>query len=188
MSKAYPVDRDQLGEYLNEHGLTGSGVEVGCANGQYTARVAASWRGKELWMVDPWVKQDSSIYREITNDITDFNSWMDQCNKLAESDDRIRVMQNLSVDGAKRFQNESLDWVYLDGNHSREAVSDDLAAWWPKIKPGGIIGGHDFVDKDDEGWYCQVEMAVREWTRKMGLEFHVTNCTSWWVLKPVLAK
>jgi len=187
MSK-YPIERNGLGAWLNERGLLGAGVEVGCANGQFTAIVAEVWDGRELAMVDPWKKQDSSVYREITNEITDFDSWKSQCLELAKKDRRIRLIQKLSVDGADHFAPQSLDWVYLDGNHSYLDFSQDLNCWWPKIRPGGILGGHDCLNKLDEGWHCEVKSALDDWCDSLGLEYHVTPCTSFWIIKPVLVK
>ena len=53
-------------------------------------------------------------------------------------------MRAFSVEAAKRFTDESLDFVYLDADHSYEAVRDDIAAWWPKLKPGGLFAGDDY--------------------------------------------
>ena len=44
------------------------------------------------------------------------------------------------------FENESIDWIYIDGNHSYEFVKEDLNNWWPKIKPGGFMCGDDYID------------------------------------------
>lgn len=52
----------------------------------------------------------------------------------------------LSWDGAARYGNASLDYVYIDADHHYEAVRRDIAAWLPKIKPGGLIAGHDFCE------------------------------------------
>ena len=50
-----------------------------------------------------------------------------------------------SVEAASDFQDDSMAAVFIDADHSYEAVKADLAAWYPKVKPGGIIAGHDFV-------------------------------------------
>jgi hypothetical protein len=65
---------------------------------------------------------------------------------LAEG--RAVIMRDFSVNAAKSFEDGSLDWVYLDGNHHYEAVKEDMEAWWPKIRTGGVLSGHDWI-KDD---------------------------------------
>lgn len=49
-----------------------------------------------------------------------------------------------STEAAARFQDKSLDFVWIDGNHEYDAVKADISAWLPKIKPGGVLAGHDY--------------------------------------------
>ena len=49
-----------------------------------------------------------------------------------------------SVEAAATYDDASLDFVFIDADHSYEAVKEDIIAWWPKVKPGGIISGHDY--------------------------------------------
>ena len=55
------------------------------------------------------------------------------------------------------FEDESVDVVFLDADHVYENVKKDIPAWWPKIKKGGILAGHDFCEN-----HLGVEQAVRE--------------------------
>ena len=50
-----------------------------------------------------------------------------------------------SVEAASGVPDASLDAVYLDGDHAYEAVAADLAAWWPKLVPGGLMAGDDYM-------------------------------------------
>ena len=58
--------------------------------------------------------------------------------------DYVRVVKQDSVEGAKRFEDKTLDLVFIDGAHEYEAVKADIQAWLPKVKPGGIIAGDDY--------------------------------------------
>ena len=58
---------------------------------------------------------------------------------------QINPVKSDSVAAADRYVDNSLDMVYLDGGHSYEQVLADLNAWYPKVKIGGVISGHDFV-------------------------------------------
>lgn len=175
--------REAFGFWLNKLHLHGVGVEVGSASGQFAATIAAQWEGKELWMVDPWASQDKEVYREATNEHGEFKRWLEECERLCQRDNRIHMLQMLSVDASKKFEDASLDWVYIDGNHSARAVMADLDAWWPKVKLGGIIGGHDFLTKTDDGWFAEVDQAVVRWTKEHNVTFSVSSCTSWWIHK-----
>ena len=48
-----------------------------------------------------------------------------------------------SVEGAKTFPDGMIDFCFIDANHEAPAVQADIRAWWPKIKPGGVLAGHD---------------------------------------------
>lgn len=56
----------------------------------------------------------------------------------------IKLIQDLTHKAASQFQDESVDAVFVDGDHSYQGCSRDMAAWWPKLKPGGWMSGHDY--------------------------------------------
>jgi len=70
---------------------------------------------------------------------------------------RVNIIRHLSVDGARLFEDRSFDLVVLDADHTFQAVRDDIAAWEPKVKFGGVIGGDDWVPD-----FPGVEQAVKE--------------------------
>lgn len=55
------------------------------------------------------------------------------------------VYREYSVEAAKSFPDNSLDFVYIDGDHDGDASYNDMRAWYPKVKPGGVLAGHDIV-------------------------------------------
>lgn len=57
---------------------------------------------------------------------------------------KVVSLPETSLEGAKHFEDESLDLVFLDGDHTKESVWRDIKAWWPKVKVGGTLSGHDF--------------------------------------------
>lgn len=59
--------------------------------------------------------------------------------------DYIKPVRMTSVDAAKLYADNSLDFVFLDAGHEYEDVKADIAAWWPKLKPGGTMGGDDYT-------------------------------------------
>lgn len=61
----------------------------------------------------------------------------------------IRLIEVGSVYAAQVFDFETLDIVYLDADHSYEAVRDDIDAWWPKIVSDGWLMGHDYIDPQE---------------------------------------
>ena len=63
------------------------------------------------------------------------------------------------------FADGSVDFVYLDGDHGREAMRRDLDAWFPKVRPGGFLGGHDYLNDDFPG----ARRAVDDFCSEHGL-------------------
>jgi hypothetical protein len=71
-----------------------------------------------------------------------------------------------SVEAAAKVKDHSLDFVFIDGDHRYEGVARDIAAWLPKVKPGGWLMGHDYGNKPDGG----VKRAVDELGVKVELD------------------
>lgn len=179
---AFPEHREKLGAWLNERGLLGEMAEIGCAHGGFARIMLADWAGKTYRMIDPWTAQDASVYKERQEEAWKYQRWFEECSELAERDKRVVVMRHYSHDAAALVPDGSLDCCYIDGNHSLEAVSQDLADWWPKVKSGGLFGGHDFYDATHDGHRCQVQTAVTQWAKANGQFVALTPCSSWWVL------
>jgi predicted O-methyltransferase YrrM len=106
---------------------------------------------------------------------------------------KIEIILKDSVEASKQFEDKSVDFVYIDGDHSYDAVKEDIIAWLPKIKINGIIGGHDYDYYSDKDKCRSVKKAVNEifsgGNTKLGLtlqtidleEFFATISCDWWV-------
>lgn len=79
---------------------------------------------------------------------------------------------------AGHYLDESLDFVFVDAGHTTETVLKDLDAWWPKIKPGGMLAGHD------ADW-ASVQKALKPWSELNGVDVSLCSRRSWQVVKPV---
>jgi hypothetical protein len=64
------------------------------------------------------------------------------------NDNRVKFIREFSTTASKQFEDEYFDFIYIDADHQYDAVLKDLRAWYPKLKKGGIIGGHDYIDGD----------------------------------------
>lgn len=158
-------DRTEFGAFLNAHGLLGEGVEVGVHQGVNARSIIASWQGRMLHLVDPWKATPRFFDNEIAQLVQEFEP-------------RIIAHRALSLDAAPTFQDEFLDFVYIDADHTYEAVLADLKAWYPKVRHGGILCGHDYDgNAAHNGW-------VRQAVNEFGIEITVTRCTSFWHFKP----
>ncbi len=174
--------REALGYWLNEHGLTGKGAEIGCAEGRFSSTILASWKGETLYLIDPWTNLSSEEYPQ-KHDGINFDAWHQSCVALSKRDPRAVLVRKRSVVAVNDFENWSLDFVYIDAAHDYRNVLQDMDAWFPKVKPGGLFCGHDFEDNTIPEQFNEVIRAVTRWMHERALCFTVTRCSSWWAIK-----
>lgn len=147
--------RDELPALFAARGYQ-MAVEVGVLRGEFSRVILAGWGGM-LVMVDAWRHLDG--YADVTN-VSD--AMQEENLRAAEAvanafPGRGKILRGLSVEMAKEFEDASVDAVYIDANHSKDAVLADLSAWVPKVRPGGVVAGHDYLD----GYLSQGVFGVR---------------------------
>lgn len=175
--------RDELPEWLNRAGLKGLGVEVGVFEGDYSWLLLHKWAGASLIGVDPYKNFPDEVYRDGCNQTNLENIGVRAAQRFATFK-RYKLMMKASLEAVKQFQDFTCDFVYIDSNHSYDSASADIRAWWPKVKSGGIVGGHDFYHRDDDAQRADTARAVYEFAYSIQCPFWVTSCTSWWMHKP----
>ena len=95
-----------------------------------------------------------------------------------------------SADWAEKFEDGFFDYLYLDADHSKKSVLADLKYWYPKVKNGGIIAGHDVYCDQNNAFreHFDVEGALSEFfTEDQQENIHLTNeyaYRTWIYLKP----
>lgn len=97
--------------------------------------------------------------------------------QVAEQNTCVRIVEGQSLDVAADQLDGTFDFVYIDASHDYRSVSDDLAAWWPKVKAGGVLAGHDYVMRvSSVGQVFEVVQAVHEFVGRYDLrgQFHTT--------------
>jgi hypothetical protein len=159
-------NRDAFGEFLNQQGLDGEGVEVGVARGGFTATILGKWHGKRLHGVDPWSEMsEDGKYVDIANvpQAQHEQNYQETQRRLHPFGDRCAIHRTTSRQAAAGFRDRSLDFVYLDARHYREALLEDLELWAPKIRPGGILAGHDYLDGTLPSGRFEVKTTVDQW-------------------------
>jgi hypothetical protein len=88
------------------------------------------------------------------------------------------MVRKKSMDAVKDFEDESLDFVYIDGHHGFKFVTEDIWEWSKKVKKGGVISGHDYAYGKWKELGPQV-LQVKEVIDAYTLAFRIKN---WWVL------
>jgi hypothetical protein len=127
----------------------GVGVEVGTFKGSFSKQIIQNWNGT-LYMVDVW-RGLKDGYIDSSNHLLQSENVYEEAMKNIEGyEDRAVMIRASSEISAKIFNDHSLDFVYIDANHAYDYVVQDIKLWFPKVKIGGYILGHDYIDLD---WY-----------------------------------
>ncbi len=118
----------------------GVGVEVGVERAWFAKTICKLNPKTKLFCIDPW--QFYKGYREHVS-----QERLDEF--YAESKQRMagfncEIIRGFSLDVVNQFEDNSLDFVYIDANHEYEYVKKDIEAWYNKVKVGGILSGHDY--------------------------------------------
>ncbi|MGH7139679.1 MAG: class I SAM-dependent methyltransferase [Pirellulales bacterium] len=180
------LTRDRLGTLLNRVGLLGEGVEVGVAAGDYSKTILDFWEGRRLHLVDAWRRLPD--YHDINNlSDEEHRARLDELpEKLAAHRGRYQIHRMLTDDAAAEFKDESLDFVYLDANHTYESTTRSLRLWYGKLRRGGLLAGHDFLDGHLPEAEFGVRSAVIDFERAKQVRAAVTPepWPSWYLFKP----
>ena len=87
---------------------------------------------------------------------------------LEDFGDRFRLLRSTSTEAAALLSNERFDFIFIDGDHRYEEVLADLRAWWPRLKPGGLLVGDDFS-------WPGVSKAVAKFAKEAQAEMYVLS-------------
>lgn len=119
------------------------GAELGLWEGSTIARVLRECRNMHMIGVDLWEPQPDNPGPE-GYDGWDHDQHEATCRaRVAPFASRARIIKGRTVDAALKVDDASLDFVFIDADHSEAGARADIAAWGPKIRPGGWIMGHD---------------------------------------------
>ena len=153
------------------------GAEIGVNKGKYSKWLAYKLRKNKpkLFLVDPYVTyEDNGYYAS--------QEYQDAC--FAEAQARVaqfncEFIRKPSAEAVKDFNDGSLDFVYIDGNHQYEYVVEDIAQWSKKVKKGGIVSGHDYSP-----YMFQVKAALDGWVKSKKIKpWFLTQHRNWFYVK-----
>jgi hypothetical protein len=143
------------------------GAEIGVYRGDFSKEILTT-PVRLLYLVDPWAKQPGDVYFDPMNDEDQEHNFQVTLSNVREGieSDRVQIIRDFSVNAARSPLIQPLDWVFLDGNHQYAYVLEDLIAWSAKLKPTGVILGHDYIDH--EPLKFGIKKAVGDFCQSMG--------------------
>ena len=143
--------RTDMAHYVVASGFK-RGVEIGVQRGEFARTMVSEWAGHGLdlyALVDVWAPQEN--YLDVAN--VDLNAQEDILKTarraLAAYANDTLFLRMYSVEAARWFEPESLDFVYVDARHDYCGVTEDLVAYWPLLRSGGLMAGHDYLTNSE---------------------------------------
>lgn len=126
-------NRDDLGSLLRGLGLNGFGCEIGVQRGHNAKQILSQWNGQKFYLVDLWVGRSARFYPNIISHFSKISN--------------VKIIKSSSIEASKMFTDSYFDWVYIDAAHDFNNVLADLVSWYPKVRSGGLIAGHDYTSR-----------------------------------------
>lgn len=145
-----------MAKYFNELGFK-KGAEIGVADGRYSECLCKEIPNLKLFCIDPW-----STYRGNQRGggkARHYKNYEQAQKKLSRYG--VILIRKLSMDAVRDFEDGSLDFVFIDGNHDFDYVMQDIIEWSKKVRKGGIVAGHDYFNFRNSGIVEAVDIYVK---------------------------
>lgn len=159
------------------------GAEIGVFRGGNAKNILETLCIREIYLIDP--------YKNVQGWFDDWGNSEEVRKQAVENlrfyKKKIIWLYKESRLAAREIKKQTLDFVYVDGNHYYDYVRQDLELYYPLIKPGGYMGGHDYYLFDNLSTAMEVKLAVDEFTQqhKLGLIVSTGIVPDWWFQKPL---
>lgn len=153
------------------------GVEYGGFTEQYFNEES------EIHLIDMWTTEGNDYYFSTREGQVE-EGYRKVLSKYSDKKN-VKIIKMKSSEASINYPNDFFDWIYIDADHSYESVILDIKCWFPKLKKGGIISGHDFDPSPEDINYEKygVKKAVEEFFDKNYKLTSEINYKSWYAVK-----
>lgn len=148
------------------------GVEIGVAEGFTTEHLLKNVEGLTLYGVDPY-----EDYIDWDNNLVNSKKNKEETLSKVSGYKNFFLYETTSDDAVDKFENESLDFVFVDGLHTYEQVLKDCRNYYPKLKVGGYLIGHDYTRIEG------VHNAANEFSSEINLAIRTAKQDLWYIVK-----
>jgi len=164
------ITRNVMAEVFKEFGFK-IGAEVGVYRGDYSQILLDTIPDLKLYLVDPWFTLTAGEYSHQGKQRRNF---MFARQRLVNRN--VEYIVKSSQDALVDIPDDSLDFVYIDADHTFDHAMLDLIGWSKKVRKGGIVSGHDYLHHSMSNMVFGVVTAVDAYTRAHGIfDFFITQ-------------
>lgn len=175
--------REEIGTFLKIMGLNNRICELGVAAGANLWWLVKHAHPNYVLAIDCWSEEICPFYNQAKHD-NQHNRVIKIFSKAHKwAGTEMEIVKGDHNDLAVNYEDESFDFVYIDSDHQYEPTVNDIRIWWPKVRSGGILAGHDYNSRNK--LYGVVE-AVDEFVEANNIKYFYTTKEypkSWIILK-----
>lgn len=171
-------------EIISRIGDNAVGVEVGVFKGGLSNRLLMNKPDLFLHIVDSWATgsqeyKDSGDYHANLTEEEQEKFYQETLRNTEFAKERTKIWRMDSVEAAKQFEDKSLDFVFIDADHSYEGCKRDIEAWRPKLKDTGLLCGHDYENAEYS------KFGVKKAVDELGEEVVLGEDYTWFIYEPL---
>ena len=174
------------------------GIEIGVWSADLSTYLLENHDIKKFYLIDPWKKYPEEYYIDSLNKCTQENYesvYAVAKEKMRKYLDRSKIFRGEAEDLKNNFEDNNVDFIYLDANNLYDEVFKNITSWFPKLKKGGILIGNNFIE---DGYYVwlkdsygnptcfgeySVKSAVRVFCKKNNLNVYTPGENQWYIIK-----
>jgi len=149
----------------------GKGYKVGAEIGVYKGAFTEKFCKESIYMyaIDPWIAFSGQGRSQKRQERQDF--LYEHTMRTLSPYKNCTIIRKTSMDALKLFRKKSLDFVYIDGDHFFTSVAQDICGWEQKVKPGGMVVGHDYFNTGPvaRNIVCHAGVVVDAYTKAFGI-------------------
>ncbi len=144
------------------------GVEVGVDRGIYSEALCKANPDAEIIGIDPWSPSAYDPGGYVDENQEFFDNYYTRTKRRMARYRNYKILRKTSLEAMDDFEDNSLDFVYIDANHDFPNVIQDIHGWNRKVRSGGILSGHDYAHYAFHK-YNHVKRALEAYTRSYGI-------------------
>lgn len=152
-----------------------TGAEIGVDKGAFSHHLLSKTNLERLYCIDCWMDDFGSDHKPEEYDPVGDNRMQTAMKLLGEFGERAQFMKATSAIASQSIPNDSLDFCYIDGDHSLEGIYTDVYSWIHKVRIGGMLAGHDYKDGPKSGikdyWGGQLPYLIKSVVDNFGLQY-----------------
>ena len=149
--------RNDLPKFFKEMGYK-IGAEIGTHRGEFTEKFCKV--GLSIYAIDPWMGFSGQGRTQQVQYVQD--GYYEDAKRVLIPFENCTIIRKISMDALLDFKSKSLDFVYIDGDHSFRHTASDIYEWSKKVRSGGIVSGHDYFNTSStsSNVVCHVKSVV----------------------------